>query len=225
MKKIISLTLASILLSGCQVFDYFKDQPPTTTSQEPSSIPSNQQSPLDLTSTSQEATQERPITESSIQPNERFLDEKVVGQSDYPPLSFPAQTPADINEAMATYYQANFSQTEQTASSQQIDEAELDQVLEAIKRDPELNKLNVAIDQVTMTLNGNKIFLPRIIVPSSYQVAEETVKENDTRLLNQALTLLGNRLVLLAYYDETSDQVVPMHLVNSTKSIFYFEPR
>ena len=55
----------------------------------------------------------------------------------------------------------------------------------------------------------------------TYSQAEKKCQENDTKVINAALSELGNRLLIVAYYDEAEQILRPMHLVNSTESLYF----
>ncbi|MGX7109152.1 hypothetical protein [Facklamia miroungae] len=227
MKKIIGLILTLLLLTGCQLSKYF---------QEPQ--PSENNEITELTSTSKD-----PVTKNSDrEPNEEnvkldhaessdlvrskdtFLNERVISPSKYPKLSFADDVPQDINQAMENFYLNKFTEREQKANQSKIKDSDLELILSQINHEDDLKGLNVYIDQVQFLINDSIIYVPRIIVPTNFAEAEKLAEENDTRLLNHALTQLGNRLVLLAYYDQETDTLIPMHLVNSTHSLFFSQP-
>ncbi|MCR8969973.1 hypothetical protein [Facklamia sp. 7083-14-GEN3] len=226
MKKILSLMIASLLLSGCQIIQYF---------QEPTTNEKSEQSELTAVSQDQITSQtnenvdsedsQKDKTETNKQNNKdvNFLKEKLSASSEFPNLTFPEQVPQDINQAMESYYLNNFTNQEQQANKSKITSNDLDQILIQINSEKDLSQLNVSIDQSQFQLNEEIIFVPRIIVPFTYQEAEKIAGDNDTRLINHALTQVGNRLVLLAYYHPQTKELIPMHLVNSTHSLFFFQ--
>ncbi|MGF3111987.1 hypothetical protein [Facklamia sp. P9177] len=226
MKKILSLMIASLLLSACQIFQYF---------QEPTANEKNEQSELAAVSQDQITSQttenlesedsQKEQTEKNKQSNTapRFLKEKLSVSSDFPNLTLPDEVPQDINQAMESYYLNNFTNQEQQVNKNKVASKDLNQILSQINSEEDLSQLDVSIDQSQFQINGETIFIPRIIVPLTYQEAEKIASDNDTRLINHALTQVGNRLVLLAYYRPQTKELIPMHLVNSTHSLFFYQ--
>ena len=62
----------------------------------------------------------------------------------------------------------------------------------------------------------------KVIVPMAREQAKQVLNDNDIQILNQVLARLGNRLVMIAYYDEASQTLLPVHLTNNTNPLFYY---
>lgn len=224
MKKIILFFLTSCLLTGCHLLN--KDtsnlsKEIQSTSQENTDEPVKQPT-LAKKQTSLEKINEdnHPSSQTAIQ---GFLNEKLIDNSSYPLLTIPAGVPQNINQAMQEYYQQNLSQSDKDANQTALKPSQIDKLDQIIKSDNSLEQLDISIDQVTLDLGNGKAYVPRIIVPMAYQKANQIAKDNDTRLINHALTVLDNRLVLIAYYDTNKAQLIPMHLVNASHSIFFYQ--
>lgn len=217
MKKQIIIITASLLLSGCQLFNSSTN----TTGQEANLSPI--ESSESTTLSSQESITSNEPSTDLLTPQRSLLDEKIIGDSDYPLITLPDEVPEDINLAISEYFNTKLTEEEQANNYQQVPLSSLKKIKDFIHLDEDLAQLNVATEQVSLKMGQDLIYVPRIIVPMTYSEAEKVAEDNDTRLLNLALTELGNRLVLLAYYHEEADELLPRHLINSSHSLFYFE--
>lgn len=220
MKKNILLITTSLLLSSGLSIHYS-----TTNSSQ-----ANNLTPVELSKpkiTSSLVAQASNISEDSkpavSDSYGEFLNEKIIGDSSFPLLTLPEGVPEDINTEVAKYFQEQITKEEREANFKEIPQTSLDKIQDFIQLDEDLDQLNTSIDQVKLEMGETTVYVPRLIVPITYSQAEELAEDNDTRLLNLALTELGNRLVLLAYYNDDTDELLPMHLINSAHSFFYYE--
>lgn len=219
MKKILSLSTLLLLLSGCQVVNYFKEDHPEPSNY--SAIHANEESDNVSDAQSQEAS---PTNQENPKPNsDLFLEEQILGESNYPNLSLPEDAPEDLNQAINDYYINKLSLKEKQASQSEISQDSLNKVLEYINSDDDLAELKVKTDLTQLTIDDQKIIVPRLIIPMEYSSAEKQAKDNDSRIINHALNELGNRIVLVAY-QASDDHLIPMHLVNAKHSLYYDEP-
>ncbi|MBG9987100.1 hypothetical protein HZY91_09490 [Facklamia sp. DSM 111018] len=219
MKKILSLSTLLLLLSGCQVVNYFKEDHPEPSNY--SAVHANEETEDISDARPQEAPQTN--QENSKPSNDLFLDEQIIGESSYPNLALPEDAPEDLNQAINDYYTDKLSPKEQQASQTEISQDSLNKVLEYINSDDDLAELEVEVDLTQLTIDDQKLIVPRLIIPMDYSSAEKLAKNNDSRIINHALTELGNRLLLVAY-QTPDDHLVPIHLVNAKHSLYYDEP-
>lgn len=214
MKKIIiflaSLVLASLAFLGLQHFIPMETPTPNPTVQIDQS---NEQITLEPRQTLLEET-------SLI---DSFFNESIVGESPFPTASVPSQiSHLNIADAINDYYVSQYSEVEKEANLSPVSEEDMATLQEAINNDPNLSNLSVKIDQVTMTLGGKTTYIPRLIVESTYQASIQEVPDNDVQLLTLAMTHLGNRLAMICYYDQASNQLFVYHLTNWTNPLFTY---
>lgn len=214
MKKLTLAVSLLLALTACQQSQ--EAQQSNQTIQEISSTHSEENNSASLDNTSADTT---PNSGSA------FLMEEIVGKSDYSTLTLPADLPQDLNQGIEDYYTNKLGQEEKEINFKQIENKSLENIRKFIQLDDDLAKLKVKIDQVSLKIQGDTLYVPRLIIPMTYKDAEKKAKDNDTRLINHALTELGNHLVLIAYYNPQDKTVTPMHLVNSKHSLFYYEPK
>lgn len=216
MKKYILTLMSVVLLSGCQFFNQTEETTET---------------PVEESSSVQVKTEVEHVTVTVEEKDEEadsdaaLFNESVMGDSEFPTATVPESvTQSELLSAIEEYYIANFSVEQQAANALQVTDAALANVLDLINGNEALAQLNVTVDQISMVLNGQTIYVPRVIVPMTYSESTSIAEENDIALFNSAITEVGNRLIMIAYYDEASDQLMPMHLMNLNHSLFYNEP-
>lgn len=216
MKKYILTLMSVVLLSGCQFFNQTEETAET---------------PVEESSSVQVETEVEHVTVTVEEKDEEadsdvaLFNESVMGDSEFPTATVPESvTQSELLSAIEEYYIANFSVEQQAANTPQVTDAALANVLDLINGNEALAQLNVKVDQISMVLNGQTICVPRVIVPMTYSESTAIAEENDVALFNSAITEVGNRLIMIAYYDEASDQLMPMHLMNLNHSLFYNEP-
>ena len=213
MKKYILSILSLVLLSGCQFI----------TDDEVAEVNSDEASSTLVETETERVTV---IEENEvISDNDSLFNEEIIGQSDYPVSSRPADiVAAELMAAIEDYYANNFSEDEKFANTPQITDAAITNITDLINSNEGLAELDVTVDQVALELNGQTVYVPRIIVPMPYSESIRLVAENDVALFNSAITEVGNRLVMIAYYDTATATLTPMHLMNLSHSLFYYEP-
>ncbi|MGO4929193.1 lipoprotein [Fundicoccus sp. Sow4_D5] len=213
MKKYILSLLSLVLLTGCQLFT--EDAQTDSDSVETSSA---------LVETETERVTVIEEDEETNAVNSLFKEE-IIGQSDYPVSTSPDNIdPAQLLVAVEEYYLTNFSEEEQFANTPQVTDGALTNITDTIHSNEALAQLDVSVDQISMQLNGQTLYIPRIIVPMPYSESAQLVVENDVALFNSAITEVGNRLVMIAYYNPATDILTPMHVMNLSHSLFYYEP-
>lgn len=231
MKKILLLMMTVTFLSGCGLLAD-KENGNAATSQNPA-IETTQVSVVETANPDESAAMteaEQALLEESrslaMEKQEGSLfNETVVGDSVYPASTIPDNILADeLMQGINDYYRETFSETDKSAGTPRVPDLVLQSIEDIINKEEDLSSLTIAVDQISMQLDDQTIYVPRVIVPMSYSEAEAIASDNDTRLFNHALTEVGNRLVMIAYYDSESDTLTPMHLMNLTNSLFYLEP-
>lgn len=213
MKKYILSLLSLVLLSGCQLFS--ENETTNVSSTETSSI-------LVETETERVTVIEE---NEEIPADQSLFNEEIVGQSDYPTSTSPDNIDSvELMAAIDAYYTTNFSEDEQFTNTPKVTDEAIVNITELINNNENLAQLNVFVDQIAMQLNGQTLYVPRIIVPMPYSESVNLVSENDVALFNSAITEVGNRLVMIAYYDPATEHLTPMHLMSLNHSLFYYEP-
>lgn len=129
---------------------------------------------------------------------------------------------ASLLQAVDDYYTQEYSPEEKAINQEPIDSQDLNLVKKVLENNEIIQDLDAKIDQVEMTLAGETAYVARIVVPYSYAQAQSIVDRNDYILMNESLAQLGNRLVMIAYYDQDNNTLVPYHLTNRTKPLFTY---
>ncbi|MBF6978455.1 hypothetical protein IU403_04755 [Aerococcaceae bacterium zg-BR22] len=217
MKKLILF----VLLLALALVSYLTYQSVTPPVSSPNTTPIttavNESTVADVTTMTTEATTQAPVAKS-------LFDEKIIGESDYPTATVPPRLAGmDIYNAINKYYQEHYSQDEKTANQSEISADELQSLQEVLNNHSQLSNLNISVDQVTMTLDGQNVYIPRIIVPMTYAAAQQTLPDNDLTILSESMTQLGNRLIMIAYYDEADKTLTVYHLTNWTNPLFTYK--
>lgn len=141
----------------------------------------------------------------------------------YPVATTPAElTDVDLFTAMNDYYQANYTTEEQQANQAIFTEQAINSLQSSLNTLNILPQMTIDVDVVTMTLNNATTYIPRIIIPTTYQNAQSITPENDIKILNETLTQIGNRLIMITYYDANNDSLMVYHLTNWTKPLFTY---
>ncbi|MCW6660165.1 hypothetical protein NHG25_06695 [Aerococcaceae bacterium NML191292] len=210
MKRYYTL-LAAVLLGGCNLLQ--KDQPAPTESIS-SSVSSSQES----------ATTSESSSSSSVEPTVISLfDESISGDMQYPKVSAPLTfSQEELMTAITEYYQSNYSANEKEANYSEIPADTLQEIQTYLQEDESIKSLNATVRQISFNLGEDKVYVAQVIVPMSFEKANQMLPENDFLLLNNVLAHLGNRLVMVAYYDEATQMLLPVHLTNNNNPLFYF---
>ncbi len=204
MKKIItSLLVGNFFFAGCQ--NVQEDASDTPSQEETQSKKETIKVPDDYPE----------ITDS-------FFNEEVIGYNEYPVTAIPPQLEGhnlkELRYAMDLYYSEHFSPEEKEINAQRIPQDAIDSLQKTLDRGLEIQKLEASVAQVKVLLDGETTYITRIVVPKTYEQAEELVPENDHVLLAEAVTEVGDRLVMIAY--EYDGQIVPYHLFTTQHSLF-----
>lgn len=109
---------------------------------------------------------------------------------------------------------------EKEMNYEKIDPETIETLQETFSENEVYEPLDITVDQISLELGGETNYIARIVVGMPYEEAEDLIEEHDILVLNEALSQLENRLVLLAHYDGEVDTLTPYHLNNSTTSIF-----
>ena len=204
--KRITLLILTILVTGCSWFGSNNDDP----------TPKDQstQSGVDIDSLG---------TGNKI-PNKEYenvFGEIVDNNLSLPPTQLPDEIPiSEVREAVNAYFIEDVPEDEQDNNLEPVSKPILKRIQKTLDEDEQLKQLEATVDQVTMQLNNTSQYVVRIVVPHTYPEAEAKVDSSDVHLMNTALSMIGNRLVMISYYDETHDYLIPYHLGTSTYSLF-----
>lgn len=208
-------TLAAVLLlGGCGLFQNKRLAQQDTSSVISSSVPSSESSSESASSAESSSAETKVIS---------LFDESIIGDSTYPKVSAPlAFSQEEIMAAITEYYQANYSESEKAANRSQIPTKTLEEIQAYLNNDETVKALNATVRQISVKLGNDTVYIAQVIVPMSFKKATQQLPENDFLLLNNTLAHLDNRLVMIAYYDETTQMLLPVHLTNNNNPLFYF---
>lgn len=175
-------------------------------------------------SSEEEASESESVLEtSSEEESGPLFDESIVGDSEYPASTIPSDiNKSDLKSAIDDYYASQYTNQEKENGQSRIAEENLDAIETALANNTSLSELSASVDQIQMKLADDTVYVARIIVPMTYTQANNIYDDNDIELLTVALTELGNRLVMISYYDESTQELTPYHLTNSTKPLFTY---
>ncbi|PMB84915.1 hypothetical protein [Dolosicoccus paucivorans] len=166
------------------------------------------------------------VSESTVEHEATSLgdfNDQVLPPSTYPATTLPSEiNPQELYEGMNEFYKENYTQEEIQKSQTPLSEEELDHLASQFEKLTQETGLAIEVDQVEMTLQSDKLYVPRIIVLENYQKAMDEHKEHDSDLLLTALSELGNRIIMISYYDDSAKEMMPLHLTNRTKPLFYY---
>ncbi|XJS10401.1 hypothetical protein ACF3NG_09725 [Aerococcaceae bacterium WGS1372] len=218
MKKII-ITLAVFLLSGCS---YFTQEPESLTAD----LANEQSEASEATSTQDEISEQEANQkdEASSVDNDSFdnvFDEFVIGQDRYPNTMLPNNIPiSELRTAINEYYTVALSQEDKELNFEKVEPETLESLQNHFSDNEVFSPLDITVDQIEITLDGQANYVARIVIDMTYEEAEEIVEDNDILVLNESMAQLDNRLVLVAYHDKETNTLLPYHLTNSTNSLF-----
>lgn len=149
--------------------------------------------------------------------------EVVLPPSTYPGITLPSHIDKEtLYEVMTAFYKENYTQEEINNSQQGITQEELEKLTAQLEKISQDTNLQFVVDQVEMDLNSDHLNIPRIIVLKELNQALKQAPDHDADLLLTALSELGNRIIMIGYYDEATKQITPLHLTNRTKPLFYY---
>lgn len=219
MKKLLLLTLF-IFLTGCSYF-----QGSDEVASESTQTPVDQSALASLESVDASKAEESEQEVASDHPANSEFDnvfgEEVIGADRYPASTLPDEIPiAELRHAMEVYYASTLPTDQKVANYEKIEGDLINDLQNSLKESEQFAELAATVDQVQIDFDGKTNYVLRIVVGHSYDDAQKIYKDNDIQLINEALTHIGNRFVMLAYYDEAEDTLTPYHLNNSTHSLF-----
>lgn len=231
MKKIILLVLSIVLVSllYLSIKPYFNQPSQNTMSQTTTLLTNEEDSTIKQeVKAAEQSSQETQTSEiTTITEVETTVDslfnEALVDPSSYPIASVPENLlHVDIYSAINSYYTESYSSEEQTANLVALTKTELENLSTVLNSEDTLNGLDLTVDQVSMTLNNQLLYVPRVIVPVTYENAQRIAKDNDISILTEAMTEIGNRLIMIAYYNPQEDELLVYHLTNWTNPLFTY---
>lgn len=154
--------------------------------------------------------------------HQTIFNEIISKDSSFPQASLNINvSTSDLHEAMEQYYRHEYSNQEKKISQEKISKDELQTFYDQVMLNKSLAPLDIHVDTMTMTLDGDTLEIPRILISLPEVKAKTFVPDHDIMVLNEAMTVFGNRIIMVGYLDEKENTVVPLHLSNNTKSIFY----
>lgn len=212
MKPVLLVVTILFLLTGCQIFD---QQTPTSNSDE-------SQPAVDTSHLAQGGNLVGPneLPENRI----GVFNEKAISSNyDYPASTLGWEVSYDdLDEAIDDYYVHEFDDDEKEFNQTPINPEDLSTLQNTLDNNDILQSLQATVDQVEITLGGETNYVARVVVPMTYQEAENTQAKNDILLLNESLAHLGGqRIILLEYYNKDEGIVTPIHLTNNSRAIFF----
>lgn len=210
MKKIL-LPLFLLFLSGCGLF---------TQNNEPNDRIVVEETSLAV-ETVEETIESDVIDEEPEQAVGNVFGEDIIGDNLYPPTALDSDIPVgELREAMNEYFEEIVPAEEKDNSTEPIDEGILENIHLSLDTNEVYEPLEATVDQIVISLQDQDQYVLRIVVPMSPEEARNIEPNNDILLLNEALAQVGNRLVLIAYLDESGEFLIPYHLNTSTYSLF-----
>lgn len=212
MKKILFIPLL-LLLGGCS---YFTNEPESLTA-------SNEtvESEVVSESVSSEIVEESSESFPDNDTFENVFDESVIGEDRYPSTTLPDSIPiSELRIAIDDFYSQVLPEEEKEVNYERIDGETLNSLQKTFDDNEVYAPLEITVDQIALELGEKTNYIARIVIGMPYEDAEALQENNDILVLNEALSHLHNRIVLVAYYDEDTDTLTPYHLNNSTTSIF-----
>lgn len=203
MFKKVSLILLAILLTGCQP----KVETSTHHSQE-----------ISETKTSEENNNKPVAKDIKGAP----FKEKIPENSPYPMAQLDEGISiSELQQAMSTYYHENYSEEDKKINQSEIIPRELERLQKSFKEDERFKELNILVEPIIINIDNNELHVARVTVPMTFKEAESKLANNDIAILNETLSNIGDRLVMIGYYDKNTEILTPMHLTNSLKPLFY----
>nr|WP_276932398.1 hypothetical protein [Globicatella sulfidifaciens] len=224
MKKLI-LLLLTVILAGVLYINFIPQSSNSNVMKEEQTTLSdnNNGSQVEIVSDKQteaEATIASTEAETTV---DSLFNESIINDRDFPQANVPENLlNVDIYTAINEYYIANYSEEEKTANQTALTDVELDNLAEVLNQKDALSGLELTVDQVTMNLDDEKVYIPRVIVPVTYENAQRIAEDNDINILSDVMTEIGNRLIMIAYYNPQEKELYVYHLTNWTKPLFTY---
>lgn len=232
MKKLI-LLLLTVILAGVLYINFFPQSFNSNEMKEEQTTLSDNNNGSQVEIVSDNQTEAEAIITSTeadaINPSEAettvdsLFNESIINDRDFPQANVPENLlNVDIYTAINEYYIANYSEEEKTANQTALTDVELDNLAEVLNQKDALSGLELTVDQVTMNLDDEKVYIPRVIVPVTYENAQRIAEDHDINILSDVMTEIGNRLIMIAYYNPQEKELYVYHLTNWTKPLFTY---
>lgn len=224
MKKLI-LLLLTVILAGVLYINFIPQSfNSNKMKEEQTTLSDNTNGSQVEIVTDNQAESETTIASTEVETTvDSLFNEAIINNRDYPQANVPEELlNVDIYTAINEYYIANYSEEEKAANQTALTDVELDNLTEALNQKDALNGLDLTVDQVTMNLDDEKVYIPRVIVPVTYENAQRIAEDNDINILSDVMTEIGNRLIMIAYYNPQEKELYVYHLTNWTKPLFTY---
>lgn len=224
MKKLI-LLLLTVILAGVLYINFIPQSfNSNKMKEEQTTLSDNTNGPQVEIVSDNQAESETTIASTEVETTvDSLFNEAIINNRDYPQANVPEELlNVDIYTAINEYYIANYSEEEKAANQTALTDVELDNLTEALNQKDALNGLDLTVDQVTMNLDDEKVYIPRVIVPVTYENAQRIAEDNDINILSDVMTEIGNRLIMIAYYNPQEKELYVYHLTNWTKPLFTY---
>lgn len=152
-----------------------------------------------------------------------FNETVTQGDNPWPQASIPDDlSTAELQAEITKFYETNYSDADRSKNQQPVADSDLAALQSVYDGNETFQGLQAQVDQVQLEIGGDDLYVVRVVVPMTYDQAEAIKEKQDITLLNEALSQVDNHLVLLAYYDEAADQLIPYHLTNNTDPLFTY---
>lgn len=215
MKKLI-LLLLTVILAGVLYINFIPQSSNSNVMKEEQTTLSDNNNGSQVEIVSDKQTEAETTVDS-------LFNESIINDRDFPQANVPENLlNVDIYTAINEYYIANYSEEEKTANQTALTDVELDNLAEVLNQKDALSGLELTVDQVTMNLDDEKVYIPRVIVPVTYENAQRIAEDNDINILSDVMTEIGNRLIMIAYYNPQEKELYVYHLTNWTKPLFTY---
>ena len=210
--KILLLSLlTATTLAACNPFAKKEAAQPVETKNEVTSVTTAQ------SSSSSESQASQPIDTTTP-----FLNESFDSNAQYKKTAAPEGIDmAELNTAINDYYRQNFDESEKQINFTPVTKEALQKLQQSLTADTSLAKLKAKVDQMTIQLDNKTNYVVRVVVPTTHAKANQQVPDSEIQLLTHTLAQIGNRLVLVGYYDQTTQNIVPVSLSNNSNPLFY----
>ena len=210
--KILLLSLlTATTLAACNPFAKKEAAQPVETKNEVTSVTTAQ------SSSSSESQASQPIDTTTP-----FLNESFDSNAQYKKTAVPEGIDmTELNTAINDYYRQNFNESEKQINFTPVTKEALQKLQQSLAADTNLAKLKAKVDQMTIQLDNKTNYVVRVVVPTTHAKANQQVSDSEIQLLTHTLAQIGNRLVLIGYYDQATQSVVPVSLSNNSDPLFY----
>ena len=219
-KTLLLSLIVATTLAACNPFANKQSDTPTESSTPTTS--SSESSTTSSTSATSTATSSENQASKPVDTTTPFLNESFESNAQYKKTAAPEGIDmAELNTAINTYYRDNFDASEKEANLTPLPQSELQALQTTLDQDENLASLNAKVDQMSIQLDGKTNYVARIVVPMPRAQANQQVPESEIQLLAHSLAQIGNRLVMIGYYDQATNSVIPVTLSNNSDPLFY----